>query len=77
MPSLLRPTKGALGLIDNEKVFCVDHKDEGDIYTMRGIDRDRGCMVVVRPDQYVAHVLPLDARSALTDFFAGAYRPMR
>jgi phenol 2-monooxygenase (NADPH) len=26
--------------------------------------------VVVRPDQYVAHVLPLDAHDALVDFFA-------
>jgi phenol 2-monooxygenase (NADPH) len=28
-------------------------------------------MVIVRPDQYVAHVLPLDAHDALTEFFAG------
>jgi phenol 2-monooxygenase (NADPH) len=28
-------------------------------------------MIVVRPDQYVAHVLPLDAHDELTDFFAG------
>ena len=28
-------------------------------------------MVVVRPDQYVAHVLPLDAYAELADFFAG------
>jgi phenol 2-monooxygenase len=28
-------------------------------------------MVVVRPDHYVAHVLPLDAHEALTEFFAG------
>jgi phenol 2-monooxygenase (NADPH) len=28
-------------------------------------------VVVVRPDQYVAHVLPLDAHQELTDFFAG------
>ena len=28
-------------------------------------------MVVVRPDQYVAHVLPLDAHEELADFFAG------
>ena len=36
---------------------------------MRGIDRDRGCMVVVRPDQYVADVLPLDAHAELAHFF--------
>ena len=26
-------------------------------------------MVVVRPDQHVAHVLPLDGHDALADFF--------
>jgi phenol 2-monooxygenase len=38
---------------------------------MRGIDRDKGCMVVVRPDQYVAHVLPLDAHTGLAAYFDG------
>jgi phenol 2-monooxygenase len=28
-------------------------------------------MVVVRPDQYVAHVLPLDGHGELAAFFAG------
>jgi len=74
MPSLLRPQTGKLGLTDYEKVFCVDHKGAGDIFDMRGIDRDRGCVVVVRPDQYVAHVLPLDGFDALTTFFAGFLR---
>jgi phenol 2-monooxygenase (NADPH) len=27
-------------------------------------------VIVVRPDQYVAHVLPLSAREELGDFFA-------
>lgn len=74
MPSLLRPCTGKLGLQDHEKVFCVDHKGAGDIFTMRGIDRERGCIVVVRPDQYVAHVLPLDGFTALSAFFAGILR---
>lgn len=71
MPSLLKPRTGRLGLQDWEKVFCVDHKGAGDIFDMRGIARDKGCMVVVRPDQYVAHVLPLDAYGELAAFFAG------
>ncbi len=74
MPSLLKPKKGRYGLQDYEKVFCVDHKGQGDIYQMRGIDRKRGCVVVVRPDQYVAHILPLTDRTALTAFFAGVLR---
>jgi phenol 2-monooxygenase (NADPH) len=77
MPSLLKPRKGRLGLTDHEKVFCVDHKGLGNIFAMRGIDTDQGCMVVVRPDQYVAHVLPLDAFGALSDFFTGMYLPVR
>jgi len=75
MPSLLIPKKGKLDLQDHEKVFCVDHKGAGDIFDMRGIDREKGCMVVVRPDQYVANVLPLDAYGELSTFFAGFLLP--
>jgi hypothetical protein len=51
-----------------EKVFCPDAAD--DIFELRGVNRATGCMVVVRPDQYVAHVLALDDHKALADFFA-------
>ena len=40
-----------------------------DIFELRGIDR-AGCVVVVRPDQYVANVLPLTATDELAAFFA-------
>ena len=70
LPELLWPTKGRLGLRDYEKAFCVDAK-AGDIYDLRGVNREQGCMVVVRPDQYVAQVLPLDAHGQLSDYFAG------
>jgi phenol 2-monooxygenase (NADPH) len=71
MPSLLLPPKGRYGLRDYEKIFCVDLKSGNDIFTLRGIDRTSGCMVVVRPDQYVAHVLPLDGHAQLAAFFDG------
>jgi phenol 2-monooxygenase len=71
MPSFLMPGKGRYGLRDYEKMFCADLKTGHDIFTMRGIDRERGCMVVVRPDQFVAHVLPLDAYAQLAAFFDG------
>jgi phenol 2-monooxygenase len=70
MPPVLLPRKGRFGLIDYEKVFCPDPK-AGDVFDLRGVNRDSGCMVVVRPDHYVAHVLPLDEHDALADFFAG------
>jgi phenol 2-monooxygenase len=71
MPSLLLPRKGRYGLRDYEKMFCSDLKGGHDIFTMRGIDRKAGCMVVVRPDQYIAHVLPLDGHAQLAAFFDG------
>lgn len=74
MPSLLKPKTGKLGLQDHEKVFCVDHKGAGDIFDMRGINRDSGCMLVVRPDQYIANVLPLDGFDELAAFFASFMR---
>lgn len=74
MPALLRPRKGRHGLYDYEKVFCPDPRG-ADIFDLRGIDRRRGALVVVRPDQYVAHVLPLDAHQALAEFFAGFMLP--
>ncbi|MBK6658963.1 MAG: FAD-dependent monooxygenase [Proteobacteria bacterium] len=70
LPPLLLPHKGRLGLCDYEKAYCVDGRGGRDIFELRGIDRARGCMVVVRPDQYVAHVLPLQAHEELAAFFA-------
>jgi phenol 2-monooxygenase (NADPH) len=71
LPPLLLPRKGRFGLIDYEKVFCPDLKGGPDVFDERGIDRGQGCLVVVRPDQYVAHVLPLDGHDELAAFFAG------
>ena len=70
MPSVLRPRKGKFGLIDYEKMFCPDPKAD-DIFELRAVNRETGCIVVVRPDQYVSHLLPLHGHEALADFFAG------
>ena len=76
LPELLFPHKGRYGLRDYEKAFCAlagsSQNEAGQsIYTLRSIDRERGCLVVVRPDQYIAHILPLDATDALAAFFGG------
>jgi phenol 2-monooxygenase len=71
MPDFLLPRKGRFGLRDYEKMFCPDLKGGNDIFEMRCIDRERGCMVIVRPDQYIAHILPLDAYTQLAQFFDG------
>ncbi|BAC49487.1 blr4222 [Bradyrhizobium diazoefficiens USDA 110] len=76
MPPLLLPRKGRYGLLDYEKMFCPDFKSGHDVFAMRGIDRKAGCMVVVRPDQYVANVLPLDDLAGLASYFDGFMLPV-
>lgn len=64
-------TAGARTVIDLqdwEKAWAVDPRS--DIFAEREID-GRGAIVIVRPDQHVANVLPLTARAELTAFFAG------
>jgi phenol 2-monooxygenase (NADPH) len=70
MPLVLLPRKGKFGLVDYEKMYCPD-LDADDIFDLRGVNRGTGCMVIVRPDQYVSHVLPLDGHDALASFFEG------
>jgi hypothetical protein len=74
LPPLLIPRKGRYGLIDYEKMFCPDFKHGIDIFNSRGIDRKRGALVIVRPDQHVAHILPLDEFGELGAFFAAFMR---
>jgi phenol 2-monooxygenase len=69
LPALLLPRKGRFGLVDHEKAYCPDLKSGQDIFDLRGIHRATGAMVVVRPDQYVSNVLPLDAHDELAAFF--------
>lgn len=71
LPPLLLPRKGKYNLIDYEKAFCPDLMRGPDIFDHRGIDRLRGALLIVRPDQFVAQVLPLDAYSDIADFFDG------
>lgn len=68
VPTVFKPQVGPFGLIDLNNVFAVDAKTD-DIFDKRGIDRESGAVVVVRPDQYVGHVLPLSEPEALAAFF--------
>ena len=64
----LWPAKGKYGLRDYEKVF---HAHTGnDVYDLRGINRTSGCVVIVRPDQHIASILPVTAHAALSEFFS-------
>ncbi|MGO1885523.1 MAG: FAD-dependent monooxygenase [Citricoccus sp.] len=82
IPSFLLPAKGRFGLRDYQKVFSAERTNgqllgripgieaTADVYDLRGIDRRRGALVVVRPDQYVAQVLPLHAHAELAEYFS-------
>jgi phenol 2-monooxygenase len=70
MPPVLLPRKGRFGLIDYEKVFCPDPV-AGDIFDLRAVNRETGCAVLVRPDQYVSQILPLEGHEQLAEFLAG------
>ncbi|MEO3934668.1 FAD-binding monooxygenase [Micrococcaceae bacterium Sec7.4] len=67
VPPVFKPLVGPFQLTDYEKVYATDPK--ADIFELRGLDRG-GVVVVVRPDQYVANVLPLTATAELGAFFA-------
>ena len=74
LPSLLRSRSGRYGLTDYEKVFAAPLPTGADIYARRGINRQHGAIVVVRPDQYIGHVLPLTAHAELSIYFAAILR---
>ncbi len=65
-PKVFRPSVGKFGLTDYEKVYTT--LGSPDIFDERQISRD-GSIVIVRPDMYVANILPLDATDALASFF--------
>ena len=69
MHEFLRPRKGKYGLVDYEKVFTPVYDVDKDIFDLHDIDRGAGALVVVRPDQYVSLLLPLDGYDQLGTFF--------
>jgi len=74
VPAVFKPEVGPFRLPYLEKVYGTD--PAADIFELRGIDRG-GVIVVVRPDQYVANVLPLTATAELAAFFAPLLRAGR
>ena len=66
VPAAFLARTGPFQLVDYEKVYAADPAQ--DIFALREIDRS-GVLVVVRPDQYVAHILPLAGTAELAAFF--------
>ncbi|MBP6684223.1 MAG: FAD-dependent monooxygenase [Leucobacter sp.] len=70
LSKLFLPASGPLGMTDYEKIYAANPGE--DIFDIREISRD-GVVVVVRPDQYVAAILPLDAPEALGEFLGQTF----
>ncbi len=71
LPDMLLPRKGRYGLMDYEKAFCPDLKTGPDLFDLRGIDGAKGALIIVRPDQFIAKVQPLDDFEGIAQFFDG------
>lgn len=64
---------------DYSKIYADDvsyHEGHGNIYEEFGISDD-GCIVIVRPDQYVSYVGSLENTAAVETFFSGFMRENR
>lgn len=63
---------------DYWKIFVDDqsyHEGHGHLYQTYGIDPAVGCAVILRPDQYVSYVGPMDAYEELDKFFSAFMIP--
>lgn len=75
-PAVLHPYSPKTGWA-YDKVYVDDesyHEGFGDAYTKYGVDRARGCVVIVRPDQYVAWVGDLEDFDQMQAYFAGCLK---
>ncbi|KAK7446510.1 hypothetical protein CaCOL14_010919 [Colletotrichum acutatum] len=72
-PDILHPFDSHTGW-DYHKVYVDDesyHEGFGDAYKNYGVHKQRGCVVVVRPDQYVAWIGELEDFDDLQKYFEG------
>ncbi|OQE17780.1 hypothetical protein PENFLA_c023G07827 [Penicillium flavigenum] len=61
---------------DYWRVYTDDesyHDGHGEVYERCGIDRDVGCVAVIRPDGYCSLLCKMDQTSQITDLFDGLY----
>jgi phenol 2-monooxygenase len=75
-PKLLRPFDENEGW-DYNKIFVDDesyHEGHGQAYKNYGIDSERGCIVLLRPDQYVAYVGEIEDVHELDIYFKGVLK---
>lgn len=74
-PDVLHPFDAKTGW-DYDAVYVDDvsyHEGYGDAYTGYGVNREIGCVVVARPDQYVGYIDTVDAAGfkGVEEYFEG------
>lgn len=72
-PELLHPFDEKRGW-DYMKVYVDDesyHEGHGHAYENYGVDAERGCVVALRPDQYVGYIGELEDVDELAAYFGG------
>ncbi|KAI9843805.1 MAG: hypothetical protein M1837_006065 [Sclerophora amabilis] len=79
LPDIYHPFSEREGW-DYWKVYADDvsyHEGHGKAYENYGVDPERGCLVVLRPDQYVSWIGNLEDVADVDAFFAGFMRERR
>lgn len=76
-PDVLHPFDDKFGW-DYNSVFVDDesfHEGHGEAYKQYGVDKERGCIVITRPDQYVGFIGELDGGGVkgVEAFFEGIF----
>ena len=72
-PEVFRPWSDVDGW-DYWKIFVDDesyHEGHGRAYENYGVDKETGCAVILRPDQYVSWVGEVEDYEAMKNFFKG------
>lgn len=73
-PATLHPLRDDDMGWDYDKVFVDDesyHEGHGEAYEGYGVDKERGCVVAVRPDGYTGFITDLDDVRGLDGYFGG------
>jgi len=76
---VLRPRVGQHGFRVTDTILSDSpsyHDPPGNAYENYGISKEEGCVVVVRPDQYVAMVVGLEETKEIGEFFEGVFIPV-
>lgn len=74
IPDVFRPKTGKWGMRDLHKTYVDDehyNNGHGHAFETYGVDPEKGAVVIVRPDQYVAKILGLEMAESMEKFFEG------